>query len=295
MERLLELHQQVAKILSHQLFFIAGAPKSGTTWVQRLLDAHPEIVCSGEGHFPDKLAEPLANVFKGYNEHQRLVSDRVYENKPYYNGLSPEHFDFTVLSLMCLVMNQRQIEENVKCIGDKTPRYTFYLEYLGNLLPKAKFIHVIRDGRDVVVSVCHHAYRAGDKEALQTNSPKFLQYTANFAKTWAENVQAARNFGKMEPNRYLEIRYEDLHENGETAIANLLDFLKVSQTPELIATCQETADFKKWSGGREKGEEKKTSFFRKGIIGDWKNYFNDSSLKVFQQYSGNLLTELGYK
>ena len=100
-----------------------------------------------------------------------------------------------VLSLSCLIMAQRPISETVKCIGDKTPRYTFFLEHLGNLFPTAKFIHVIRDGRDVVVSLCHHAFRAGDKEAVRTNSPEFLKHTETFAKAWADNVRAARRFG----------------------------------------------------------------------------------------------------
>ncbi len=57
-ERLTDFQSRIGRVLSGQLFFIAGAPKSGTTWVQRLLDAHPEIVCSGEGHFANKIAPP---------------------------------------------------------------------------------------------------------------------------------------------------------------------------------------------------------------------------------------------
>lgn len=293
-ERLRDFQSRIGRVLSCQLFFIAGAPKSGTTWVQRLLDAHPEIVCSGEGHFADKIAAPLSDLFKAYNKHQALVSERVYENKAYYSGLKQEYFDFVVLSLACLIMAQRPISETVKCIGDKTPRYTFFLEHLGNLFPTAKFIHVIRDGRDVVVSLCHHAFRAGDKEAVRTNSPEFLKHTETFAKAWADNVRAARRFGKAHPDRYREVRYEDLHENPDSAIGGLLEFLGVSVSQDLIRRCKDSAEFRRWSGGRDKGEEDKTSFFRKGLVGDWKSYFNDASFDVFRKQTDDLLEELGY-
>ena len=67
-----------------QLLFVCGAPKSGTTWLQRVLDAHPQIQCSGEGHFIERFTVLLAQVMRGYASHMGLVADRVYEGKPYY-------------------------------------------------------------------------------------------------------------------------------------------------------------------------------------------------------------------
>ena len=47
------------ELRSKQIFFIGGTAKSGTTWVQLLLDAHPEVSCNGEGHFLDNLKPAL--------------------------------------------------------------------------------------------------------------------------------------------------------------------------------------------------------------------------------------------
>jgi hypothetical protein len=68
------------------VFFACGAPKSGTTWLQRVLDAHPEISCSGEGHFIDRFSAPLAEVVREYNRHLGVVETQVYEGRPYYRS-----------------------------------------------------------------------------------------------------------------------------------------------------------------------------------------------------------------
>ena len=85
-----------------------------------------------------------------------------------------------------------------------------------------------------------------------------------------------------------------MHENPDAAIGGLLEFLGVSATPDMIRRCRDAAEFSRWSGGRDKGEEEKSSFFRKGVVGDWENYFNDASFEVFRKQTGDLLHELGY-
>ena len=46
-----ERESAIAELAKRQLFFVGGAPRSGTTWMQHMLDAHPDISCRGEGHF----------------------------------------------------------------------------------------------------------------------------------------------------------------------------------------------------------------------------------------------------
>ncbi len=55
----LDRHRQLAELANRQLFFIGGAPRSGTTWVQELLDLHPSVSCRGEALFHQDLARPL--------------------------------------------------------------------------------------------------------------------------------------------------------------------------------------------------------------------------------------------
>ena len=62
-----------------QIFFIVGAQKSGTTWLQRSLNRVDGMHCLGEGHFIDRLVAPIADTIRQYNNIMGLVAERVYE------------------------------------------------------------------------------------------------------------------------------------------------------------------------------------------------------------------------
>jgi hypothetical protein len=54
--------QEILRLAGCQLFFVGGAPRSGTTWLRLLLDSHPEVCCRGEGLFQKHLADPLDSL-----------------------------------------------------------------------------------------------------------------------------------------------------------------------------------------------------------------------------------------
>jgi hypothetical protein len=59
-----ERQAEIADLANRQLFFVGGAPRSGTTRVQHIPDAHPDISYRGEGHFLQFLATPLGNAIQ---------------------------------------------------------------------------------------------------------------------------------------------------------------------------------------------------------------------------------------
>src|SRR6187402_1454276 len=125
-----------------QLFFVCGAPKSGTTWLQRVLDAHPQIQCSGEGHFIERFTVPLAKVMRDYAEHMNLVAGRVYEGQPYYPPIGQADLDSLARGFILSQLMVRNPGPKVRWIGDKTPRYTGYLPQLLRLFPSAHFFNI---------------------------------------------------------------------------------------------------------------------------------------------------------
>ena len=75
------------------VFFVCGAPKSGTTWLQRLLDAHPQVACAGEGHFIERFTAPLSQLVSSYNRQMLLEVEEVYEGRPAYGPVNQAEFD----------------------------------------------------------------------------------------------------------------------------------------------------------------------------------------------------------
>lgn len=286
--------EKIRNLLACNQFFICGTPKSGTTWFQRMLDTHPEIVCSGEGHFADSFLLPFAQLAQNYNKKLELTAERVYEGKPFYQKLNANDMEFIARTVIGLVMGQRRIPEGTKWVGDKTPRYTFRMNILAQVFPSAKFIHILRDGRDVITSTCYHAYRAGHRAVIDKTRPEYFNYSAQCASVWVNNVRAAEKFGNNNPDKYLMVKYEDMHLDPEATLTTILQFLDVSTETEIVKNCIEKNEFKELTGGREKGTEIKDSYFRSGVPGNWKNFLSKSALKGIYANAGPLLKRLGY-
>lgn len=160
--------------------------------------------------------------------------------------------------------------------------------------PGCKIIHLIRDGRDVCVSGWFHNLREkGDK--FKAQFPTFAGYVPLMAgQRWKPYILAARSAGLLYPDRYMEVRYEQLHSEPETTIERLLGFLGVEADDQTIADCRQAGDFKRLSGGRSQGSEDRNSFFRKGAVGDWREHFDQPAINAFNQCAGDLARELGY-
>ena len=93
---------------------------------------------------------------------------------------------------------------------------------------------------------------------------------------------------------YTEVRYEDLLHKPEKEVRRLLAFLGVDSDEKSVTRCIEAASFEKLSKGRKRGEEDPTSFFRKGVAGDWKLVFTQRERETFDREAGELLARLDY-
>ena len=284
------IQERVTKILRKKIFFIVGLPKSGTTWLMRVLDGHPKIYCSGESHFSDELAPLLQHSVDVYNKN--IVRRNIHQTHyPHFTNENLEHMFVTAIGLL---FSNWVGDSNVQCIGDKTPDHTEAMPLLARLFPKSKFIHIIRDGRDMAVSAWFHSLR-DHPTTFKQRFPELRDFLGVSGKIWVSVLQKARSFGQAYPDRYFEVRYEDLHRDPNSIVQQLLEFLGVDSASAMVDQCREAASFEKLSRGRKRGHEDRNAFFRKGIIGDWKNHFDQTCLDTFMQYGGDLLRELGYE
>jgi hypothetical protein len=91
------------------------------------------------------------------------------------------------------------------------------------------------------------------------------------------------------------VRYEDLLERPNEEVEKLLGFLGVDTDERLVEHCVSSASFEKLSRGRQRGQEDPSSFYRKGVAGDWKYLFDERDRQVYKEEAGELLIRLGYE
>jgi hypothetical protein len=290
------------------IFFIVGHPKSGTTWLSKILNSHPEVCCNYEGHFffRDDGFLTLSNSLRS------SVELRNWAERTYNQWSSDIDKEISVFVKLIVQYYMQAVAEKTgkRIIGDKSP--TYQLKEMAELFPDAKVIHILRDGRDVAVSMAFHRSKETDRymspkmaaqldEHMRTlNMSESLSglpddFVAHAAKIWREEVTQCMTDGREKfGNNYREVTYEDLIALPSVTVEKLFAFIGVLHDPQTVNECLRKASFKKLSGGREQGVQDNKSFFRKGIAGDWKNTFTEKNLKTFDDISGDLMKTLGY-
>jgi hypothetical protein len=252
-----------------------------------VLDAHPEVSCSGEGHFIQRLSAPLARVIRDYNTELGVVAEGVYEGRPYYAQVRQLEFDAMVRGFILARLAARATAET-RWIGDKTPTYTRHLDQLLRLFPEARFFHIVRDPRDVAVSRMFHSKRAGARQATTAGSAQYRQTVEGAVRMWREAVTAVDAFAAAHPGRVHELRYRDLHDDPVRTITALFAFLGAPTPRVLMERIAAQTSFKALSG-RAPGEEDPNAFLRKGEPGDWKIRLDAEAARYVVEHCGDLM------
>lgn len=294
LKSLQELLPVLEKICEKDLFIITSVGKSGSTWVQKILDCHPEVYCAGEGKF-DTLISHSFRAFEKFNAKLDHTNQTIYANDKYYTTwgnyqrLLTTHF-FMALAFLTA---EKPIPESVRYIGDKDTSYIYNIGvWRKMILPDVKLIHVIRDVRDAIVSNVFHLNRQGAD--ISIGEAKYYKQVESFARIWKKAICDTRRECEASPDLYMEVFYEHLLDDPFANTQKLLGFLGVESTEKTIKSCFENASFEKLTGGRHRGVEDKNSFLRKGIAGDWKNHFDKKAKDIVYQEAEDILVQLGY-
>ena len=203
---------QLTQVFTKRIFFVGGMIKSGTTWFERLLDTHPEIVCKGEAHFATQIVSPLAHLVEEYNTEIVTKGGVIAHLKQFGGGTEVLEFDDNdtmVLSAVAVgLMFAKWIpNDHIKCIGDKTPGNIDNMTLLASLFPEARFFNMIRDGRDAAVSAWHFNLKLDIGDTIKKWG-SFDKFVGAFAEAWMTGIVNSRNQAKsLGPERYREITY----------------------------------------------------------------------------------------
>ena len=255
--------------------FIVGFPRSGTTWVYDILKAHPHTA----GVLESWLFTPNAGLAALFMEHHWPARQTGLGQLISEDELASEVRQFAQNIFRRVLKPVHQI------LVEKSPSHLSAMPIIRRVFPQARFIHIIRDGRDVSVSVLN----AARSWAPQWKKSSFGSSLLACARSWERVLREGRLFGCSLGEDYLEIRYEELERNSYEAIQTLYRFCGLAFDDSLLKESIRKTDFKLNHRPDSKG------FHRLGRSGDWKENFNPLDSILFDIAAGALLKELGYK
>jgi Sulfotransferase family len=271
---------------------IVGCNRSGTTLLRAMFDSHPEIAVPGESGFI---------VTMGTRRHRRryegprgfrtdrFVADALDHPRVRQWNLPAEAADaFVAPRVLSFAEAVRRLygvyaaAHGKPRYGDKTPGYVLHLPLLARLFPEARFIHLIRDGRDVALS----------KVSTYPNwGPKTVEDVALF---WKQRVSAGRVAGaRLGPSRYREVHYERLVEEPEATLRSLCDFVDVKFDGSMLQYFERAPSVLEAEFHPEY-HQSLASPPKKGLR-DWRRDMPDDHVTAFESLAGDLLEELGYE
>jgi hypothetical protein len=280
-----------AEVDRRTLAFVGGQGKSGTTWVQLLLDAHPEVSAAGEGLLAEVLGPACYQLAAHYNERLRANNARFAELEDYPGFDAGDADQLATAALLLQLGKLIRRKPAARILAERTPSTIAHLREMVALFPAARFVHVIRDPRDVAVSLWWHAQRIGDRSlSARYSGPDAL--AADLTPRWADLIRGARAAAAASSAAMLELRYEDLLDAPDETARTLFDFIGADSGPQTLQAALMAADFRTLTG-RAHGEEDRGSHFRSGRAGAWREALE--AAPNLAERDRALLLELGYR
>jgi tetratricopeptide (TPR) repeat protein len=273
-------------------FFIVGCGRSGSTLVRSVLNTHQKISIP-----PENIT--LANMIKTYNELNFVAWEDVvgatideFKDNPQYSFWE---IDLKKLrkNLIDLNEGERTLRKLIDVIyltfaqnnfpqatmwGDKTPLNSLNISLIDQVFNNAKYIHLIRDGRDVVSSYL--------------NSTTYVNKVENACKRWLNHINKVEQLGKIKnENNYLELYYEDFVSNPVQEMKRICNFLNITYHEEML-NYQENLD--KLNDTKMKQHSNLKKPINTNSIGKWESNLTNEQKRVVKSMLNSDLIKWGY-
>jgi hypothetical protein len=278
--------------------FVVGCPRSGTTLLGRLLNAHPELAIIHEGRFVVAAYERRHGVTAAGTVTPELI-DNLLGFRPFKNvHVSREQLErladgpgpVRYADFVSGIFDLHGAAHGKRLVGDKTPHYVRSLPTLHRLWPQARFVHIVRDGRDVCQSVRSWPKVVDRGGAVARYSAWEREPVATAALWWEWQVRLGREDGSaLGPRLYHELRYEALVDDADGACRALCAFLDLPFDEAMLAFHEGRT--------RDDPELDAKQAWRPVTPGlrDWRTEMPAADVERFEAASGELLAELGYE
>ena len=259
-------------VSSERPIVIGGSPRSGTTLFRRLLDSHSRIVCGPESNIFLPGAPQIELLSWGYDVRPAAITGLIRTS-----GSQARYIE-EFFRAHCERVGKPRWSE-------KTPLNVAHLDWIWEHFPEARFIHVIRDGRDVVCSMRRHPDRKVVDGHMVEMPPQDLPVSA-FVRQWVRNTgQGIRHRGDP---RYMEIRYEELVERPRETLERIVTWVGEPFEEGILAE-------REGGGPVRRGEEwDARSAIEASSVGRWRTDLSDGDREIFKRLGTSRLVELGY-
>ena len=275
--------------------FIGGSGRSGTTMVVDLLGLHPRLSPVYETDFlPAVLQQltqgrPLAEIEAALRAWSQQFTDKPsakraherYHHGPHHLRFSRARMEAHIDRLLTAIAAGHPVPALREMVFDlfaehaaadnkprwvsKAPPYIATLGALHQVFPELRFLHCVRDGRDVACSVLTRTWGPADVPTA--------------ARWWAARIDVGRRFAARFPDQIHEVRYEDLLQRPEETLAAALAFIGEPPEDAALIVARHRAAGMTFDAGR---------------AGGWRRQLSPQDVARFEQLAGAQLAALGY-
>ena len=275
---------------------VCGSGRCGSTLLRLMLDSHPRLAVPPETSFL-----PVVHARRS-----ELDADSLADLLTGFQTWPDFHLDAAELRRELRSLRPFSVTAGVRCFyrlyarrhgkprwGDKTPYYSLHLPAVAELLPEARFVHLVRDGRDVALSIRPLWFAPG-------------QDAATLARYWRDCIEGARA-GARQVRHFLEVRYEDLVREPEQVLPRICAFVELPWRREMLdyhgraARRLAEVEDRTLDDGRVITRAQRLGQhpllgepLRPDRIGQWRSAMSAADVAVFDEIAGDLLDELGY-
>jgi hypothetical protein len=266
--------------------FIVGKGRSGTTLVRAMLTSHPRMAIPPETHFIVPLADD-PRVVGGSGE---VDVDAMVERLSRSPGFRRMEIDPEDVRRSLRTAGPLEYSPAIREVfaayarksgkdryGDKSPGQVLQIERLAEMFPESVFIHVLRDGRNVLLSNLETSF--GPSDVVQG------------AVVWKRLVRDGRRAGRrIGASRYSEVRYEDVVSDPEGEIRRLSAFCGLDFDASMLRYFEKAADLGVIASNHQNLSRPPTAGLR-----DWRRQMTSRQVAIFESLAGDTLADLGYE
>jgi len=256
------------------MIFIGGCGRSGTTLLREMLNRHPNIFCGPETSmfglpfWPDNISK-MWNIDEQKIFNQAQQADNLVEfAEQFYQSQSEQ------------AGKQRA--------ADKTPNNIRVIDKILTWFPNSRFIHIVRDGRDVACSLRHHPKQQivhGKIVPSEINRP-----ISECATRWLNDTSSGLVY-RSHP-RYYEVRYEDLVREPVLSLKKICEFIDEDYSNEMLEPNASLLD--SMDVGRLVNNQNSKDKISSKSVGRWSQELSSEEKREFTDVAGELLIAMGY-